>query len=459
MMAKPMAVGLPLTLLICDLALSPRSGRSSGAPATILVLEKAPIFAMAAAVGVLTLLAQREIGALKTLEQVPLGIRAANAPLAVVRYLGKTLRPGGLAVHYPYDLSPAPCAVLGAIGLLAVVTALCLAAWQRLPSLLAGWIWYLATLLPVIGFLQVGSQAHADRYTYIPSVGLAVMMATLPSLWRERTDHVSRADGKPHLSTTGDGRSRLTGIAWALVGSAVVLPLCLASRSQARTWRDTTTLFRQAVSVCPDDALSRYNLARALEVGGKRGEAVRHYEAALRLRPGFREAHYRIGLALLDAGDLAGAVSHFEAEIRRDRNHAGALRALGLARWRMGETREALERFESAIRVDPLDAVSWCGAARARASLGDAGGALGPYERALSLDPADHECRYDFATALVASGRPDDARAECERVLRSAPGHEGHEGARRLLEELGPRSSSAPASDGHPAGSEIAQPR
>jgi len=323
LLAKPMLVSLPLLLLFLDFwplgrlhAGIPASGRRRLPPASTarLIAEKLPLLALSAFSGLMTVTAQSRGGALKTFEEYPFGVRLGNAVVSAAGYLDKTLRPQGLAIFYPHpgrSLSDATIAasalILAAITLLAVRTA------RRRPYLLAGWGWYVITLAPVLGIVQVGAQAMADRYTYIPITGLFVAVvwgvAELARSWR--------------LPTT----------ALPVAAAALLLALALTTRSQVRVWRNSVSVFEHALAVTQNNYVAHDNLADALTRLGRTREAMRHSLLALRIRPDTEPGRYlRFGKALMGQGMNVEAAEVFEKALRMNPTDRETGRLLAAAR-------------------------------------------------------------------------------------------------------------------------------
>ncbi|MEW6072104.1 MAG: hypothetical protein AB1726_05830 [Planctomycetota bacterium] len=365
LLAKPMLVTLPAALLLLDLwPLGRWRGPGAGRR---LILEKAPLFALAAASGVLTVLAQRAGGAVSALELLPLGARVENALASYVAYLGATVFPRGLAAFYPHPAIVAPGSfraltlpALGAGLLLLAGTALALRARRRRPYALVGWLWYLGTLLPVIGLLQVGTQARADRYTYLPAVGIALLVA-----WGGRDLARARPRTRPLLGLLG-------GL--ALAGCAAL------SWRQIGVWRDTETLWGHAAAVTERNYVAEGNLGAALLLADEEA-AVEHLRRAIEFHPRFppprqnlAQLRVRRGLAYEERGEAQRALAEYlEAALlapdnHRAREYAGSLLVA------QGDAAEStpLRMLAAACAAagDFAAAVEWQGRAIARAPAG-----------------------------------------------------------------------------------------
>ena len=294
LMAKPMLVTLPVVLLLLDywplgrLGTIPLFSRIS----LRLVLEKTPLLALSAASCVVTYWAQQAGGAMKFGRAVPLADRVSNGLVSYVAYLGKAIRPVDLAVFYPYVTDRPIWQPLAAGAILAVVTAAVIRQMRRRPYLAVGWLWYLVTLLPVIGLVQVGKQAMADRFTYVPLIGIFIAATWLAA---------------DVLARWGDWGKVL---APAAVG---VLAACgIAARQQVQYWENGETLFRRALAVMPDNAVAHGNLGEYLAWGGRYSEAAAHLREAVRLDPADVGSHCNLVIVLIQQGRIEEAASAAE---------------------------------------------------------------------------------------------------------------------------------------------------
>ena len=387
LLAKPMLVSLPPVLLLLDVwpftrfrdagedaPESARAARQSAATLRSLVVEKLPFFALALAVAGGTLLAQERI--VKSLESHPLGDRLVTAITSCWVYLGKLLWPRDLAIFYPYDAARWNIAVVVALAIgLAAITAAVVAQARARGYLFTGWLFYLVTLVPVLGLVQVGLQARADRYTYLPSIGVLVALA-----WGLR--EIGRR-------VVPQSRARV------LVGLLALLISCAAlvrvTRQQLDLWRDPAVLYAHAAEVTVDNDWAHYNLAQLL----------------------------------LRRGDDAGARLHFEEVARIVPAHADALRNLGAIAARAGRADEAVEQYQRAASAAPSDA-------NAQRDLGEVllkAGALGPareaLERATALRPGDAHVAYLLGTTLLRLGEAEEGERLLRYTIELEPGHSG----------------------------------
>jgi protein O-mannosyl-transferase len=298
-----------------------------------LLFEKLPFFFLAAAVSVVTFLVQRQAGAVMGAERLAIGARVENALISYGRYLGKLFWPRDLAVYYPHP-GQWPLGKVALAG--GVIVGLSVLAWvqrRRHPYLLVGWLWFVGTLVPVIGLVQMGAQAMADRYTYLPSLGVLLL-----TVW-----------GAYELTRSWRGQAC---VLWVAGGTAIILCLAL-TRQQIDYWRDSEALFRHALEVTENNALAHNGLGVALDEKGQLDEAIRHLQEALRLNPDNADVQYNLGVAFFQQGRAAEAIRQFRETIRLKPNHAEAHNNLGTALGLTGQTDEAIREFQEALRLKP----------------------------------------------------------------------------------------------------------
>jgi tetratricopeptide (TPR) repeat protein len=394
LMSKPMLVTFPFALLLLDYwPLSrPVSGR--------LVVEKMPLFALVAASSVVTFLAQSRGGAVSALAALPLTSRVANAVVAYVGYIQKMLWPVQLAVLYPYSREFGWRLALAAVVLI-TLTALATIESRRYRYVLVGWLWYLGTLVPVIGLVQVGIQSMADRYAYVPSVGLFIIVA-----WGV-TDLLRAL---PHRRVT----------ILAAAGSAIVA-CTFTARTQVQYWRDSLTLWEHAASVSPGDAHVETALGSVLSEKGKVAEATALFADALQREPQFAEAHNKLGVALADQGRLADAIPHYEAALRSKPSLAEAHYNLGNALAAQGKLEDAIAQYHEALRLRPDDAATHNGLGSALDDAGRLDDAIAEYQQAIRLNQKFADAHNNLGAARAKQGRTDDAILEFLEALRLNP--------------------------------------
>ncbi len=434
LMAKPMLVTLPLVLLLMDFwplgRLKPSLPEASSAPAPsderkkskkkrtqepapaakrrgtgsphlAIFTEKIPLILLSALSGLITLVAQHQGGAVSAVDAYPLGTRIANALASYLVYLVKMIWPANLAVYYPFvkDI-PAWQALSGALLLIAMTFAAVRAA-RRFPYLLFGWLWYLITLLPVIGIVKVGETAMADRYTYITLVGPFVA-----ATWGVHDLAAGWKRGKEAL---------------AAAGLLVMIALAAATFTQAGTWKSSATLFRHALAVTENNFMAHTNLAVALMDEGRLDEALPHLEMAAKIRPDFPNARYNLGVIRMRQGKNDEAMGHFKAALHSDPNFARASHYGGLLHLQRGESAEAVQYFQRALAGGGPDPQVFAALADALAMSSRYEEALYYYERALTLNPDAAEVRYNAARILIAMGRVDEAIGHLREAVRIRP--------------------------------------
>ena len=382
LMSKPMLVTWPLVLLLLDYWPLKRMPNSEFRIRnwTGLLLKKIPFCALAAADGVVTLVFQGRSGVVKTVADYPVGARLENLLVAYGRYLGKICWPADLAVYYPHPGYWPLAEVLLAGALLAGLTIFCLRLRRRQPYLLLGWLWFLVTLLPVIGLVQVGRQSMADRYTYLPSLGILILavwgVAEAARCWRYHQ------------------------IILTLTGAAVVLACVVTTRRQLEHWRNSETLLRHALAVTRDNWFAHKALGTVLLGQGRNEAAIREFQAALRLNPGDAEASNNLGIALLNQGQTAEAMTQFQNAVRFQPDNADAHHNLGNLLLGRGEIDGAIRELQAALRLKPDDAAARNNLGIALASTGRLDEAIRQFQAALQLQPADAEVRTNLTRAL-----------------------------------------------------------
>jgi len=411
LMAKPMLVTLPFVMLLLDvwpLGRQPlarsrsapegtnaprveRSARRQDAPprrdprpsGLRLFLEKVPFLVLAVASSVVTFAVQLGGGAVEPVDTLPFKARVANALVSYAGYLRKMIHPAGLVIFYPQVPLPA-WQVAGAGLALVAVSVLVIWLAPRQPWLMVGWLWYAVTLLPVIGLVQVGAQAMADRYTYVPLIGPFIMLA-----W----------------SAAELGRRRPRWRAMAAAAIAIVLAGCAAATGlQVRYWRSSMTLFEHAVDVIPDNYVAQLQLGNALAEQGRLDDAIARYGAALRVKPDLAKAHGNLGAVLAQQGKLDRAVAHYAEALRLNPDLPETHNNLGAALAGQGRIEEAIAHYENALRLKPGYPDAHANLGLALAAQGKIDLAIAHYAEALRLNPDQPGARYNLDRALAARG-------------------------------------------------------
>ena len=333
LMSKPVLVTLPCMMLLLDFWPLRRFQRS-----TIwrLAAEKAPFFAAAVGASAVAFWVHQMGGAVETMTGLPLAARGGNALVSYCRYLGKIFYPINLCAYYPHPGQWPAAKVFLAGSLLFGISALVIRAWRKCPYLLTGWLWFAGGLVPAIGVLQVGAQALADRYTYLPSVGLFIALT-----WG-----------------LGDLARRWRSLGLPLsVAALTAAVLCIAlTRRQVSLWKDSETVFRHALAVTEQNDLAHNNLGHALLEQRRLNEAVDHFQCAVQINPGFAEAHYNLGVGWFRLGRLDEALSEFRKALDLKPTYAEAHYNLGVSLIRQGRFNEGISELNEALRLNPDDA-------------------------------------------------------------------------------------------------------
>ena len=405
LMSKPMLVTLPFVLLLLDYWPLDRfvlhRPDSKLRAFLSLVQEKAAFLLLSLASAVVTMVAQGRGGAVRSLAAVPLHMRVENAVLSWLCYLQKAFWPAHLAVFYPYPKVIPIGLVAGAGSVLLIATLGAIWQARRRPHIAVGWFWFVGTLLPVIGVVQVGQQALADRYTYVPFVGVFVMVAwSAHALIRRRP-----------------------GLALSLsAAAALVLCCCVClTRRQIGYWQESETLLRHALAVTKRNQFAHNNLGSALLSKGQVDEAVGHFKEALRLLPNYPDAHNNLGAALLQKGQADEAIPHLEAALAVKPNFPQAHFNLGLAFAGQGRREEAISQFREGLKLSPGDARAHAGLGAALLDQGRLDEAISQLQEANSLAPGDADTLRRLGVALSRKGRLDEAIARLQEARRLNP--------------------------------------
>jgi tetratricopeptide (TPR) repeat protein len=402
LMCKPMLVTLPVVLLLLDYwplqRVEPRklSGR---------VLEKLPLLALSAASCGATLLAQNK--AIQSTESYSLPLRFGNALVACMVYLVQMIWPAGLAAFYPRPLNGASAWELGLAGtLLAGLSAVALGRRGKQSWLLVGWLWYLVMLLPVLGLIQVGGQSHADRYTYLPQIGIYMALTWLGAEWGAKL-HVG------HMAIGG-----------LMAGVLAVLMVC--AWQQTAYWKDNETLWTHSLACTTDNYVAQYGLGDALFQKGRVDEAITHYQAALQISPAFAQACNNLGVALGRKARVEEAIACYQKALKIKPDYAEARNNLGSALFRQGRTDEAISQFQKALKIKPDYAqarnnLAWLLATCPQASLRNGNKAVELARQANALTGGENPGFLDtLAAAYAEAGRFSEAVETAHHALRLA---------------------------------------
>jgi protein O-mannosyl-transferase len=467
-------------------------GRAHTASVVSLVIEKLPLLILAVGSSIMTVIAQHESGAIAPLSDVSLWWRLPNAVVAYGTYLVRTAWPSGLTIFYPRPPTIPVWEIVASVALLALVSWVSIRFRSTRPHLLVGWLFYLLTLAPVIGLVQAGDQATADRFTYVPLLGVFIMIA-----WSV-ADLVAT---RPQLLLPS-----------AVVGAAVLSAYATIASAQVRYWRDTTSLFNRALQVTARNHVAHNALGFALAEEGRLADAEQHFREAITVAPGFAPAHLNLGRVLsatrrfpeaesafravlhlqphssaahlnlarilLERGQLTDAQNHYERSLAQIPQAADAHRELGIVFERLGravdarqqyelaitlnpqlseahndlglllmnnvQSDEAAAHFRDAIRIDPNNAEAHSNLGMALDMAGRSNDALGHYEDSLRLAPANADTHYNYGAALASLGDLDRAAREYWEALRLQPTiAEPHYGLGLVLKQRGELDKAA----------------
>lgn len=424
LMSKPMVLTLPVALLLLDYwpcrkeqwtgnREQKATDTQHPTPITRSLLEKLPLFAMSAASAVMTVCAQQSTGAVAGSASLPLGMRIANAAVAYVAYARKMLWPSDLAVYYPHPLGSIPVWQVAASAVaLVAVTYLAIRSARRAPYFTVGWLWYIVTLIPVIGLVQVGKQAMADRYTYIPLIGLFIIVG-----WATSTV----VSGFERSAAERKSRNTLLRITIAVLAIAAVALSAFQTHRQLGVWRDEVTLFSHALNVTQDNWMAHHGLARALDQRGRIDAAIDHYRRSIAIDPTNADVHNGLATALLKRGRIDEALGEFHRAVRLDPDNAAAHLHYGVALDRQSKPGQAVEQFRIAAELAPDNPIAQQNLAGALARQREYDGAIEHYLIACRLtDYKDLSAIINLAEAYHQSGRSAEAVEAANRALTLA---------------------------------------
>jgi Flp pilus assembly protein TadD len=398
LMSKPMLVTVPFVLFLLDYWPLKRFGEST---LKRLVLEKLPFILLSAASCVMTLLAQRE--AIKSMAILPLAVRLGNVPISCLTYLTQMVWPVNLSVYYPYQYDTRTWQILAAATFLLLITVLAIAMARRFPYCVTGWLWYLGMLLPAIGLVQVGAQAHADRYTYLPQIGLYLAIAWAAGDWYQ---------------------ARLTPY-WrrilVLMALLAISALMVCAWQQTAFWRSDEALWRHAIDCTSENFDAHNNLGYVLAAQGRTDEAIEQYRQALKIYPDYAEAENNLGTALLSQEKIEDAAAHFQRAVEINSNFAEAYNNLGLVLAKQGRLSAAIENYHKAEALNPDHPEVYNNLGNLLAGLGRNSEAIVQYEKALAIAPDNARVHYNLANILNSQGRVDEAIIHFESALPQMP--------------------------------------
>ncbi|MCK4752406.1 MAG: tetratricopeptide repeat protein [Planctomycetes bacterium] len=397
LMAKPMLVTLPFVLLLLDYW---PLGRFKDIKK--LIVEKIPLFILMIASSVTTFLVQRTAGAVVATRTIPLITRTANALIAYAKYIEKMFWPSGLTIFYPHPTGEV--SMLHAV--IAAAVLISISVWvfwkaRYYKYLAVGWLWFIGTLVPVIGLVQVGDQALADRYTYIPLVGLFIIIA-----WGA-SDLLSKL--------------RYKKIILAMSAAAIFSTLTVCTCSQLRHWRNTRTVFEHALNVTEDNYIAYFSLIKPLRQQGKIDQAIAYATEALRIVPNLPYAHNSLGVDLATIGKYDEAAIHFKKALEVQPDFADARCNLGYMLARQGKIDEAIENYKKALQIDPEHFESLNNGGMALLAKGRIDEALELFEKALRIKPNRYNVNLNMGLATMRLRRYDESAKHFEKASNIEP--------------------------------------
>lgn len=415
LMSKPMIVTLPFTLLLVDIwplgrlsfSLKQASKQIGG-----LLFEKAPFFALSAASCVITFIAQKSGGLVVPLEELSYESRVGNAACAYIAYLGKTPWPTSLTAFYPQQSRTVlSWPVAGAFLLLAGITVLVVRSAKRAPYLAFGWFWYLGTLVPVIGLVQVAGQAMADRYTYVPLIGVFIATAWGLADWANQ--------------------HRTFRYAIAAMAIACLVPLLALTRVQTNYWAGDREMWQHAIEVTSNNYVAENNLGTYYMTQGKTDEAITYYREAVRSAQGYADGWSNLGLALAKLNRTSEAIECFRRAVEINPDQTDGWTNLGLALGKQNRPAEAIECFQREVTRTPGDAHAWLNFGVALVKLNRYSEGIDCFQKALEMNPDYTDARLNLGSALDHENRPSEALEHYELALRTKPG------AAQILNSMG----------------------
>jgi len=454
LMAKPMLVTLPFVFLLLDywplrrfnVHFSTRSGQmeeerssnlkpkvspaldmSSGNPGNVLdgspkisvfaqllplLAEKVPLFFLSGVSCVVTFIVQQKAGAVTPFAGFPLGLRIANAFVSYFTYIRKTFWPDDLVVFYPHPISLPIWQVLGAALVFGVMTITLFRAAKRYPSLLVGWLWFVGALAPVIGIVQIGSQGLADRYTYVPLIGLFVMVTWgVPELlekWRYRRQAIAFSSVLALLA--------LSSLTWIQVGY----------------WRNGAPLFDRALEITGPNEVVCYNRAMAYAGVGLHKQAIRDFSKSIELNPRGIKPYHNRALSYSEIGDFEKAIEDYDRAVTIDSKNAETYIGRGLAYAKLGDHRRAISDYDKAVEIDPRNARAYYDRGVAYGALGFHEKASQDFNKAIELDPGYVKAYFNLGAAYSYLGQEKQAIDNLKKAARL-----GDKGAKMILEKRG----------------------
>ena len=407
LLAKPMIITLPFVLLLLDNwplhrvnLLQPDSDRWR--ISFQLILEKIPLFLLSGISIYLASASLHGIGSYKSLQFIPIMLRLANATVSYIKYIAKMIWPQNLAVFYPYPNEVPIYQTLGALLILVCLTIFFIIAYKKHAYVMIGWAWFLGTLVPVIGLIQAGLwPAMADRWAYIPMIGLFIIAA-----W-----------GLSDLSMYFRQKNSVLILCMIIT----VCLLMIVTRNQVGYWKTSVTLFKHAVAVTENNFIAHNNLGHGLLRQGETAKAIDHFKRSLEISPRFEKAHFSMGLALSEQGKLKEALQFYSNAVQIKSDFAEVYNAIGIALYHLGKLDEAVTNYLQAIRINPEFAEAYNNLAKSLFELGKHDEAFTNHLNAIKADPQFEEAYNSLGISMYRLGKPDKALRNYIQAIKINP--------------------------------------
>lgn len=421
LLSKNMLVTLPFVLLLLDYWPLKRMPDFTFPTLSRLAAEKWPLFVLSAASCVITLLVPEEV---PVSERLPMALRLENAVVSYAVYLRQMIWPAGLACLYPHASGHLPLLHVAAAA--AVLSALSWAAFafrRNHPYLPVGWLWYLGMMVPVIGIVQISYYAHADRYTYLPQIGLYIVLAwsaaDLSAGWRRR------------------------GIVLPSLAAIILAALIFTAHAQVAHWRNSESLWRRALQCAPQNYFAHMNLGSALKQQGRLGEAADHFRKVVEIKPDHAEAYNNLGIVLGEARQVDDAIRHFQKALGINPGYVEARNNLGMALARHGRIQEAMVQFRMALDIRPDYAEARNNLGNALMGRGEVGEAIVHFRKALGIKPGYAKAHNNLGIALASRGEIDEAIVHFRMALEIQPDYAlARSNLYKALQQSGRRSGA-----------------
>jgi tetratricopeptide (TPR) repeat protein len=435
-MTKPIVVTLPFVLLLLDYwplervklelsikPLTPNAESPRKISAALLIIEKIPLLILSAVLAVITFISQQTGNVVSSLEKIPLNLRIANVFVSYIKYIGKVIWPSGLAVIYPYfHLNLTDAAVIICALLLVLATVFSIYIGRRRKYVLVGWLWYVGTLVPMVGLIQVGSQSMANRYVYISILGLLIIAVFAVKEF------------------VADKTRRKIVIAISAAG--LLFTLGILTRMQVKHWQNDFTLFGYALKVTENNVVAESGLGSALFKAGRYNEAVPYLTKAIRISPTHFNARNNLGMVFLKLGKLNEAIACFDELIKQKQDSSIVYVNLALVYYKQGRYDLAMQNCAKAEQLKPndiesLNNMAWLFATIGDASARDANKAIVYARRACELSAYNDADNLDtLAVAYAAAGKFNDAIMTAEKALNVAKAAGQQNTAREIQNRL-----------------------